>query len=284
LTAEAAAGSPASPLSSEREGALIAACEDGDRGATEELVEAFLPAINGLARRYRGFVSLEPAEFRQEGVAGLLKAAKHYDSSFGTPFWAYASWWVRQAMQRLVAELSGPVVLSDRAARRLVQIKRARGEYQQAHRQEPSVGDLAAATDLPRDQVENLIAIERPSRGLDERAPGSTGATISERLEDPEAEDDYERVSELAEAGQMHELADDLDSRERNIVLAHYGIGCRALTLREIAGGLHLSVERVRQLEERALGKLRSAAFAPASTGSGDGLSIEERAPSNHSS
>ncbi|MDX6609445.1 MAG: polymerase primary sigma factor [Solirubrobacterales bacterium] len=283
MTAKTDAGGPASPLSRERERDLIAACEGGDRAATAELVEAFLPAINGVAHHYRGFASLESAELRQEGVVGLLRAAKHYDRNFETPFWAYASWWVRQAMQRLVAELSGPVVLSDRAARRLVQVKRARGEYQQAHGQEPSIRDLAAVTDLPCDQVENLIAIERPSRGLDERAPWGTDATIAERLEDPEAEDDYERVSELAEAGRMHELANGLDSRERDIVLAHFGIGSRALTLREIAGGLHLSVERVRQLEERALGKLRSAALAPTSTQRGDGLPIKERALSTNS-
>jgi RNA polymerase primary sigma factor len=262
LLAQSYSGSPASPLSIEHEHDLLAACEGGDTAATEELIEAFLPAINGVAHHYRGFACLEPAELRQEGVVGLLRAAQHYDQNFGTPFWAYASWWVRQAMQRLVAELSGPVVLSDRAARRLVHVKRARGEYQQAYGQEPSVADLAAATDLPRDHVENLIAIERPSGGLDDRAPGGTDATVGERLADPKGEDDYERVSELAEAGQMHELTDGLESRERDIVLAHYGIGCRALTLREIACGLRLSVERVRQLEERAFGKLREASLA----------------------
>lgn len=260
-------GRLASPLTSERERDLIAACEGGDTAATEELVEAFLPAINGVAHRYRGFASLEAAELRQEGVVGLLRAARHYDLSVGTPFWAYASWWVRQAMQRLVAELSGPVVLSDRAARHLAEVKRARGTYQQAHGREPSTRDLATATDLPRDQVENLIAIELPPGGLDERAPGETEATVGERLADPRAEDDYERVGELAEAGRMRELADRLDSRERDIVLAHYGIGSRALTLREIAGGLQLSVERVRQLEARALEKLRGGAAARPSRG-----------------
>jgi len=262
---ESFSGQPTSPLSSERERSLVAACEGGDTAATSELVEAFLPAINGVAYRYRGFASLDSTELRQEGVVGLLRAAKHYDQSLETPFWAYASWWVRQAMQRLVAELSGPVVLSDRAARHLVHIKRARGAYQQAHGREPSTGDLANATDLPQDQVENLVAIERPSGGLDERAPGETQATVSERLADPGAEDGYDRVEGLAEADQMQELTDDLDSRERDIILSHYGIGSRASTLREIASGLHLSVERVRQLEERALGKLRTATVAECS-------------------
>jgi len=253
-------GATTEPLSNQREHALLAACESGDSAATAELVEAFLPAIERVARRYRGFAGLESAELCQEGVVGLLRAAKHYDPGFETQFWAYASWWVLQAMQRLVAELAGPVVLSDRAVRRLVRVRRARGAYRQAQGREPSVGDLAAATELPRDQVEDLIAVERPCRGLDERSPGKADATVAERLADPVAEDDYERVGELAEAEQLYELTDRLDPRERDIVLAHYGIGSRALTLREIACGLHLSVERVRQLEERALGKLRGAA------------------------
>jgi RNA polymerase sigma factor (sigma-70 family) len=251
------------PLSRARESELIAASEGGDATATEELVEAFLPAIDSVARLYRGFASLEPAEFRQEGVVGLLRATKRYDQAFGTPFWAYASWWVRQAMQQLVAELVGPVVLSDRAARRLVRVKRARAEFQQSHGREPSVADLVAAIDLSREQIEDLIAIERTPRRLDERPPGDDdgSATFAEGLTDPQAEDAYERVGDLVEVERLRDLTAGLEGRERNIVFAHYGIGSQQRTLREIASGLHLSVERVRQLEERAFGKLRDAAL-----------------------
>jgi RNA polymerase sigma factor (sigma-70 family) len=232
---------------------LIAAIAVGNTAATEELVEAFLPAIGGVAFLYRGIASLEQAEFLQEGVVGLLMAAKRYDLKFQTPFWAYASWWVRQAMQRLVSELSGPVVLSDRAARRLIRIKRARGEFQQSHKREPSIGDLADATELSRSQVENLISVERPPRALDARTPEGAEATFAEGLPDPAAEDDYERVGVRIDAEHLSELTDGLEARERDIVFAHYGIGRARQTLREIAGRLHISVERVRQLEERAL-------------------------------
>jgi RNA polymerase primary sigma factor len=255
----------ASPLAAGRERDLVAGTEAGDRAATEELVEAFLPAIDGVAYLYRSFASLDKAELRQEGVVGLLRAAKRYDQTFGTPFWAYASWWVRQAMQQLVSELTGPVVLSDRAARHLVHVKGARRRYQQSHRREPSIGDLADATGLPREQVEHLIAVERAPRGLDEGFPGEDEATTSfaQRLADPFTEDTYERVTDLIEVEHLPELTVGLDERERNIVFAHYGIDCQQQTLREIGHGLHLSVERVRQLEERALGKLREAAARP---------------------
>jgi RNA polymerase primary sigma factor len=252
------------PLPGSRERQLIAASDRGDADATEALVEAFLPAIDSVARIYRGFSSLEQAEFRQEGVVGLLRAAKRYDQARGTPFWAYASWWVRQAMQQLVSELVGPVVLSDRAARRLVRVKRARSEYQQSNGREPSLRDLTAATGFPREQVEDLIAIERAPRRLDERPAedGDPPPTFGESLADPQAEDAFERVDDLIEGQHMRDLGGDLDERERGIVFAHYGIGTPERTLREIAGGLHLSVERVRQLEERAFGKLREASLA----------------------
>jgi RNA polymerase primary sigma factor len=251
-----------SPLTARRERDLVAATEAGDRAATEQLVEAFLPAIDAVAYHYRSFASLDRTELRQEGVVGLLRAAKRFDQSFGTPFWAYASWWVRQAMQQLVAELTSPVVLSDRAARHLAQLKRARLKYQQAHRREPSVEDLADAAELPREQVENLIAAERAPRGLNENHPGEgeMAATLAQRLADPFSEDAFERVTDLIEVGHLRELTAGLDERERSIVFAHYGIGCPQQTLREIGIGLHLSVERIRQLEERALDKLREDA------------------------
>jgi RNA polymerase sigma factor (sigma-70 family) len=255
----------ASSLSALRERDLVAATEAGDRLATEELVDACLPAIDGVAYRYRNFPTLQRAELRQEGVVGLLRAAKRYDQTFGTPFWAYASWWVRQAMQQLVAELTGPVVLSDRAARHLVHVKRARLAYQQAHRREPSTGELADAADLTLEQVEDLLEVERTPRGLDERLPGDdeAPATVGERLADPATDDAYGRVEDLLEGEYLRHLTAGLDERERDIVFAHHGIDCRQRTLREIAGGLQLSVERVRQLEERALEKLRQAAARP---------------------
>jgi RNA polymerase primary sigma factor len=243
---------------------LLAASDRGDAEATEELVEAFMPAIDGVARVYRSFTSIDRAEFRQEGVVGLLRAARRYDRDRGTPFWAYASWWVRQAMQQLVSELVGPVVLSDRAARCLVRIKRARREYQQSQGRDPSLGELTAATGFPREQVEDLVAIERSPRGLDEpTGEGDPPPTLNEGLADPRAADAFERVDDLIDGEHMRDLSGDLPERERIIVCAHYGIGSRQLTLREIARGLEISVERVRQLEERAFGKLREAALTP---------------------
>jgi RNA polymerase sigma factor (sigma-70 family) len=96
----------------ERELVLAAKeCRGEARGA---LLEAFTPLIGSVARGYRGASGVGRAELMQEGVVGLLRALERYDPELETPFWAYASWWVRQAMQQLVSELSRPVVVPDR--------------------------------------------------------------------------------------------------------------------------------------------------------------------------
>ena len=102
---------PSPPAALERK--LVAEAKAGDRRARAQLVEAFLPAIAAVARVYRGRGQIERAELMQEGVVGLLRALERYDPDRGVPFWGYAAWWVRQAMQQLVAELARPVVLSD---------------------------------------------------------------------------------------------------------------------------------------------------------------------------
>jgi RNA polymerase sigma factor (sigma-70 family) len=245
----------------DEERALVLAAESGDAAARAELVDAFLPAIGSMARRYRGFAKVDRGELIQEGVAGLLTAAGRYDQRMGTPFWPYASWWVRQAMQRLVAELSGPVVLSDRAARMLAKLKQARREHHEEHRHEPSTDELVERTGLTSEQVERLLVSERAPRGLDEALFDDEGATtVGDLIADPVAEDAYERVAERAHGVNLDALVRCLDTRERQILCARYGLGCTAQTLRHVAGDHGVSAERVRQIEERALGKLRVAA------------------------
>ena len=112
-----------SKLSAQQERELVVAAEGGDRAATRQLVESFLPSIRGVARRFEAGGQVQRAELMQEGVAGLLLAAKRFDPRMKTRFWGYASFWVRKAMQELVAEVTRPVALSDHAVRGLAQVK-----------------------------------------------------------------------------------------------------------------------------------------------------------------
>ena len=117
--------------------------------------------------------AVDRRELMQEGVVGLLRALSRYDLGQGTPFWAYASWWVRQAMQQLVSELTRPVVLSDRAARQLARVKDVRREYVQATAGSRRRASWPTDAGLPRRQVENLLVAERSPRALDEPSPAT---------------------------------------------------------------------------------------------------------------
>src|SRR5215211_1327408 len=236
------------PLEPEEERTLVARAQAGDAAAREQLVERLLPLVAAAARAYRSTPSIQRVELIQEGIVGLLRALERYDPERGVPFWAYAGWWVRQAMQQLVSELTRPLVLSDRALRHLARLKDAHGAALRETGREPGRDDLAERTGLSADQVEDLMAVDRVPRSLDEPV-----AAFGDLLSDPLAEDEYERVLRTVETEQLLALLSGLSDRERAILRARYGLDGREESLREIGGRLGLSAERVRQLEQRAL-------------------------------
>jgi RNA polymerase primary sigma factor len=250
---------PRLPAAVERR--LIDAAQAGDRRAREELVEAFLPLIAGVARVYRGSRTITRLELMQEGVVGLLRALERYDPSLGVPFWGYAAWWVRHAMQQLIAELTRPLVLSDRALRQLSQLKRAHGDYLVEQGREPSGNELAASTGLTHAQVGEMLALERVPQSMDEPVTGAGGevGAFGELLADPLAADAYEQLLDHSEIEQIRALLGSLNDRERMILRARYGLDGPEQSLRDVGERIGLSAERVRQIEQRALGKLRAA-------------------------
>ena len=250
------------PLPAGAERRLVDAAQAGDRRAREQLVEAFLPLIARIARVYRGSETITRTELMQEGVVGLLRALQRYDPSQGVPFWGYANWWVRQAMQQLIAELTRPMVLSDRSLRQLSALKRAHHAYLSEHGQEPSADALADQTGLTHVQVGDLIAIDHVPRSIEEPVTGADGelGEFGELLVDPLAEDAYEQLLNHSEIEQIRALLGSLNDRERMILRARYGLDGPEQSLRDLGERIGVSGERIRQIEERALGKLRSAA------------------------
>lgn len=253
---------PVLPAAIERE--LVLAAKAGDGEARARLVEAFTPLVASLARTYRTG-QVQRLELLQEGVVGLLRALEGFDPARGTPFWAYASWWVRHAMQQLVSELTRPMVLSDRALRHLSRLKEAHRAALQQDGREPGRVQLAERSGLTLDQVDDLLATERPPRSLEEPVSGEDGAvgTFGDLLVDPLAEDEYERMLEAVEAEELHGLLAGLSDRERRVLRARYGLDDgEERSLRDVGAELGLSGERVRQIEHRALGKLAAAVGA----------------------
>jgi RNA polymerase sigma factor (sigma-70 family) len=236
-------------LTREREASLARRAVAGDSRSRDALVNGCLPAVAAMARRYRGSPTIGREELIQAGVMGLLRALRRYDPARGTPFWGYALWWVRQAMQQVVAELAYPVVLSDRALRELAMLHRAQRTYGAAHGSEPSMLELASECGLAPEHVSRLLAVERVPGPLDSASSGD--------------DDAFESVERQLASEQLRSLPGDLGEREREVLRAHFGLGRPSRTLEQIAVALGVSAERVRQIEARALEKVRGVALAP---------------------
>lgn len=249
---------PQQRRSPEHERTLVAAAIGGDQAARDQAVEAFMPLIGSVAHRYHRARAVDRAELMQEGVVGLLRAVDRYDLDRDTPFWAYATFWVRQAMQQLVAEVSWPVVLSDRALRQLARARDAERRFSQDQGRAPSIAEVGADAELGPEHLDLLFAAERTPRCLDEPATDhETTSTLCEMLSDPTAQDPIDAIPSQDAARRLNEVLPTLTQRERTILTEHYGLKGEPQTLRAIAAGLGVSAERVRQIEQGALAKLR---------------------------
>jgi RNA polymerase sigma factor (sigma-70 family) len=239
---------------------MLLAARPHDAPMRDEVVDAFMPLIGSVAHRYRGARAVDRTELMQEGVVGLLRALDRYDPTLETPFWAYASWWVRQAMQQLVSELAWPVALSDRALRQLARVKDAQRLFAQDHGREPSPTELAQETGLRKEHVGYLLAAERTPRALEEpvTAGQAAGSVLGDLLADPVGEDPFDGVPRRHAADRLPAVMATLSARERTVLRGRYGIDGPEQTLREIAVTLGVSAERVRQIEQGALTKLRT--------------------------
>jgi len=258
----------------EAQAQLVLAARAHRQGARAQLVESFMPLIGSVARIYSRVPAIDRYELMQEGVVGVLRALDRFDPQLGTPFWAYASWWVRQAMQQLVSELSRSVVLSDRASRQLAQIRGARRTFVRAHGREPSLRELAQESELTVEQVQKLTVADRQPRSLEERArkQSEAGPAFGDLVPDPGAEEAYDDIDARAEVSELPRLLDYTSARERAVIEARFGLDGPQRTLRELGQRIGVSAERVRQIEEAGLEKMRNALAedcAPGAPGNG---------------
>jgi RNA polymerase primary sigma factor len=243
--------------------ALIEAAKQGDGRALNQVVEAHLRRIDALARRYAVVPHVERLELVQEGVAGLLEALQRYDPATGTPLWAYARPTVERSMRRLMAELGDAATLSERALRRLSRLKTAEDELMAEQHRLPSRDEIAQRAGVDRDEAARVFAAASPPRSFQEPITAEDGGVIGsfgERVQDPRATDAYDRVLDHVEAEELRSLLSVLSPRERRVLNARYGLDGVERSRREVAEELGLSVSRVRDIEARALAKLRRAA------------------------
>lgn len=228
--------------------APVTAATGGSRTERDRLVALHMPAIRAIARRYRRNPRVDEADLVQAGVVGFLCAVERFDPHAGTPLWAYAAWWVRGAMQEVVAELSGPCVLSDRALRRLAQLRVADGD-----------ADAGALAGVPHADIEALMAASQQARSLDEPVAAGAGDTLGDVVSDPRAEEPGEWAERRDTVRRVRELLPTLASRERRVLCGRFPADDCPRTLGNLGDELGVSAERVRQIEQSALSKLHAA-------------------------
>lgn len=216
------------------------------RDAKQDLVTAYLPLVVGMARRYR-WAPMPFLELIQEGTLGLLRAAERFDWRLGTPFGAYAAWWVRHAMSRAVRDVVGSVRLPKGKRDDLRRLAEAREADPAA-----ATADLGVAAGLERRDAEDLEPLLGSVRPMDTR-------DLDDLLADRDAEEELEEVLISAEVSRLLSIADRaLSERQRSVLEARYGLGGKEpQTLRQVAERLGVSIQRVSQIERAALDRLR---------------------------
>lgn len=240
---------------------LVRRAQAGDTAAREQLIHRLLPLVSSLARRFRT-EGLDQTDLVQEGIVGLLRALDRYDAQRGVPFAAYATWWIRQSLQDARSDFIRPFRLPPKALRQLSQLKSEHQRIYQAERRSAGVPELAQRTKVELDQAHALAAADARVRSLDDPLETSDGeiGTLGDLLADPLSADAYEQVLESVAGEQLRALLSRLTDREREVVRARFGFDGEPERLVDIGERLGISAERVRQIEERALAKLRQAA------------------------
>src|SRR4051794_3826716 len=242
-------------LSKEQEVELAKRIEQGDLAAKEQMINSNLRLVVSLAKRYQGH-ELPLLDLIQEGIFGLIRAAEKFDWRRGYKFSTYATFWIRQAIQRGIANKARTIRIPVHIGQRERKIARASRELHAKLGREPTDEEISAETELPLDQIEEARDTIRTITSLD-RPVGEEGDTALGDLlpsDDPEPSEEVD-VSLRQEA--LRSALDHLPERERNVVKLRYGInGDDPTPLRETGRRLGLSPERVRQIEGEALKRL----------------------------
>ena len=244
-------------ISVEEEVELAQRIRKGDRKALERLTKANLRFVVSVAKQYQN-QGLSLPDLINEGNLGLIKAAEKFDETRGFKFISYAVWWIRQSILQAIAEQSRIVRLPLNQVGSVNKINKVLSKFEQENERRPSVEEISEKLDIPEDKVDEAMSVN--SRHVSVDAPfvdGEDNSLLDVLVNDDAPMADKTLVMESLKA-EINNALKTLNERERNVIEAFYGINQPELTLEEIGSKYGLTRERVRQIKEKAIRRLRT--------------------------
>jgi RNA polymerase primary sigma factor len=244
-------------LSREEEELTARAAMAGNKAAIEKLVNANLRFVVNVAKKYQG-LGFPLEDLIGEGNAGLLTAVDRFDVNKGYHFISYAVWWIRQSIMSAIYEKARMIRLPSNRATELIKIKQAKKMIKKHFSSEAELKEIAEFLNMEKDHVESLINISREMISLDVPVSKDKSSLLMDFIEDNQ----YKTPDIVAEHKIMetdiNNVLSTLEKNEEDVIRRHYGLGCKPMSLKEIGRFYKLSKERIRQIEERALSRLRN--------------------------
>ena len=231
----------------------------GDEDAKRRLIECNLRLVMSITRNYTK-ASVPLLDLIQEGNLGLIRAVEKFDYRLGFKLSTYATWWIRQAVTRALAEQGRTIRLPVHVAEQVRRVTRARRVLAQKLNRDPDLDEIAAESGFTPERVRELLELVEDPVSL-ETPVGDGESLYGDMIEDTNAIEPDVQTSERLRASELAKALDQLNPRMRLVLAQRFGLdGVAPKTLEEVGAGLGITRERVRQLESRALRELRSVA------------------------
>ena len=242
----------------EEEVELAQRIRKGDRKALERLTKANLRFVVSVAKQYQN-QGLSLPDLINEGNLGLIKAAEKFDETRGFKFISYAVWWIRQSILQALAEQSRMVRLPLNQVGPMNKISRILSKFEQENERRPSIEEISEKINLPEDKIDDVLKVNGRHISVDAPFSESDDSNLLDvMVNDNSPMADKELVMESLRA-EIKTALQSLTEREKNIIEAFFGIDQPEMTLEEIGTKYGLTRERVRQIKEKAIRRLRSA-------------------------
>ena len=240
----------------EEEVELAQRIRKGDRLALEKLTKANLRFVVSVAKQYQN-QGLSLPDLINEGNLGLIKAAEKFDETRGFKFISYAVWWIRQSIMKALAEQSRIVRLPLNQVGSLNKINKAYSKFEQENERVPSPEELAAMMDLPKEKIVDTLRVSGRHVSVDAPFVEGEDNSLLDVLENKDSPIADDMLMNESLSREIERSLATLTERERDIIRLFFGIGCQEMTLEEIGEKFGLTRERVRQIKEKAIRRLR---------------------------